>query len=83
MIDSEQPGLIVAPAVFVGLDLVRVAQGQPDVIEPVYQAVLADLVDIEPVALRAIGRRNNLLAQIDHQLKTGKRRRIMKQPVDF
>src|SRR5262245_24205660 len=80
---SEVPGVLRLALRLERADLVRVAQREPDLVEPVEQAVLAELVDVETEALRAIDGRDRLLLQINHQSKTGKRRSVVEELVDL
>src|SRR5262245_3687583 len=80
---SEVPGVLRLALRLERADLVRVAQREPDLVEPVEQAVLAEWVDVETEALRAIDGRDRLLLQINHQSKTGKRRSVVEELVDL
>src|SRR3954466_501757 len=79
----EVPGKLRLAPRLEGADLVRVAQREADLVQPVQQAVLAEVVDVEAEALRAIDGRYRLFFQVYSQLKSGKRRCLVEQPVDL
>src|SRR5689334_11929909 len=80
---SEIPGELRFSPRLEGADLVRVAQRQADLVQAVQDAVLAERIDVEAEALRAIGGRHRLRFQIDDQLEAGKRCRFVEQLVDL
>src|SRR5262249_1458728 len=80
---SEIPRVLRPALLLEGADLVRVAQREADLVEPVQQAVLAERVDVEAEAFRAIGGRDRLLSQINRQFEAGKRRGIVEKLVDL
>src|SRR5262245_39422914 len=80
---SEVPGELRFSPRLEGADLFRMAQRKADLVQPVQQAVLAERVDVEAEALRAVAGRDRLLLQVDDQLETGKRRGVVEELVDF
>src|SRR5262249_32620023 len=76
---SEVPGKLRFAPRLEGADLVRVAQRQADLVQPVQQAVLAEVVDVEMEILRAVDGGHGLLLQVDPQLKAGERRGVVEQ----
>src|SRR5690348_3841663 len=80
---SEIPGVLRLALLLEGADLVRVAQRKADLVEAVEEAVLAERVDVEAEALRAIGGRDRLLSQINDQFEPGKRRGVVEKLVDL
>src|SRR5690242_2166557 len=75
------PGELRPPPVLESADLVRVAQRQADLIEPVEEAVLAERIHVEAELLRAVGRRDHLLFEVDGQLERRERRGVVEELV--
>src|SRR5947207_15550465 len=69
----EVPGMLRFSPRLERADLVRVAQREADLVEPVQQAVLAERIDVEVHAERLIGRRYGLLLEVDHQAEAPER----------
>src|SRR6185437_8722794 len=80
---SVVPGILRPAPLLEGADLVRVAQREADLVEAVEEAVLAERVDVEAEAFRAVGGRDRLLCQIHYQFEAGKRRGIVEKLVDL
>src|SRR5918999_1460126 len=80
---SEIPGVLRFALRLEGADLVRVAQGEADLVEPVQEAVLAERVDREVHDQRAVGRGHGLLFEVDDQSKARKGRAFVEQPIDL
>src|SRR6185503_5745043 len=83
MVMSEVPGELRFAPRLEGADLVRMAQREADLVEPVEQAVLAERSDVEAEALRAVEGRHALPLEVDPQPEAGERNRIVEQLVDF
>src|SRR5580765_968742 len=79
----EIPGELRFAPRLEGADLVGVAQRQADLVETVEDAMLAERIDVETEALRAVAGRDRLLFQIDDQFEPRKRRRLVEKPVDL
>src|SRR5262245_7319220 len=80
---AEQPGLLDAAPLLEAADLVRMAQREPDVVEAVEQAVLAERVDFEahrPGSVRCL---DGLLLQVDGKPEAREGGDVMEQPVDL
>src|SRR5262245_11823299 len=80
---AEQPGLLGAAPLLERTDLVRVAQGEPDLVEAVREAILAEGVDFETHRLAAVRSRDGLLFQVDDQPESRERGRFVEQSIDL
>src|SRR5262245_6051904 len=79
---SEVPGELRFSPRLEGADLVRMPQRKADVVQAVQDAVLAERVDLEAPALRAVGRGNGLRLEVDAQPEAGEGRGLVEQLVD-
>src|SRR6185295_17348647 len=79
----EVPGMLLFSPGLERADLVRVAQREADLVEPVQQAVLAERVDVEAEVLRAVGGGHGLPVEVDDQLEARERGRVVEQRVDL
>src|SRR5216110_2262902 len=68
----EVPGVLRFAPRLEGADLVRVAQREADLVQPVQQAVFAERIDLEAHHQRLIGGRDALALEIHHQPEAGK-----------
>src|SRR5688572_29778540 len=76
----ENPRFRFLPLLLVSLDLVRMLQREPDLIEPVQQVFLARRIDVEAIRLSA-RRRHGLLREIDRELVAGMRAHLVEQVI--
>src|SRR5438105_4784517 len=79
----EVPGMLRFSPRLELADLVRVAQREADLVEPVQQAVLAERIDVEVHAERLIGRRYGLLLEVDHQAEARECIALVEQAIDL
>src|SRR6185295_18611481 len=79
----EVPGMLLFSPRLERADLVRVAQREADLVEPVQQAVLAERIDVEMHAERVVRRRHGLAVEVDDQPEPGERIAVVEQPIDF
>src|SRR5687768_11187115 len=80
---SEVPGMLRFALRLEGADLVRVAQREADLVEPVQQAVLAKGIDLKTERFVIVCRCNGLLLQVDDQAKARKCGALVEQAVDL
>src|SRR6185295_5647952 len=79
----EVPGMLLFSPGLECADLVRVAQREADLVQPVQQAVLAERVDVEVKGLFAVDSGDRLALQVDEQAQTGKRVALVEQAIDL
>src|SRR5437764_15481771 len=79
----EVPGVLRFAPRLEAADLVRVAQREADLVEPVQQAVLAERIDLEAHHQRLIGSRDGLALEVDHQPEAGKGVALVEQAIHF
>src|SRR6185436_13850842 len=80
---AEQPGLLDAAFGLEGLDVVDMLQRQPDVVQPVEQAMPSEGIDFEGKHLATVRIGNGLCAKVDHQSESWKGGDVVKQPIDL
>src|SRR5262245_28996109 len=79
----EVPGMLRFSPRLERADLVRVAQREPDLVEPVHEAVLAERINVELHRERTIGARHCLTLEVDHQAEARERVALVKQAIDL
>src|SRR5204863_2232246 len=79
----EIPGMLRFAPCLEGADLVRVAQREADLVEPVHHAVLAERIDVEVHAERVVRGGNRLALEIDHQPESRERIALVEQAIDL
>src|SRR6185436_12053794 len=78
----EQPGKLRLPARFEGADLVGMAQGHADLVQPVEQRMAARRIHVELVRLGAIGGRHRLPLEVHDEAESGQRT-VVEQAIHF
>src|SRR5438045_8656457 len=79
----EVPGILRFAPRFESANLVRVAQREADLVQAVQQAILAERLDLEAHAERAVGTRDALALEVNHQAKARKGIALVEQPIDL
>ena len=65
------------------LDFFDMLQRQPDIVQPIEQAIPAEGIDLESEHLAAVRIGDRLRAEIDDQPESGERGDVVKQAIDL
>src|SRR3954451_24246832 len=79
----EIPGMLGFSPCLEGADLVRVAQREADLVEPVHHAIFSERIDVEVHAERVVRGRYGLALEVDDQPESRKRVALVEQAIDF